>query len=62
MPCSRVKDHFKHILVDSAEDWVKGKSKGAITTHSEVIKAVSQQIEMVIMDRNEPIPPELEKV
>lgn len=62
MPRSWVKDYFKHILVDSAEDWMKGKSKGATSTRSDIIRAVSEQIEAAITDRNEPVPPELEKV
>ena len=62
MPRSWVKDYFKHILVDSAEDWMKGKSKGVTSTCSDIIRAVSKQIEAVIMDRNEPVPSELEKV
>ena len=62
MPRSWVKDYFKHILVDSAEDWMKGKSKGATSTRSDIIRAVSKQIEAAITDRNEPVPPELEKV
>ena len=62
MPQSWVKDYFKHILVDSAEDWMKGKSKGATSTRSDIIGAVSEQIEAAITDRNEPVPPELEKV
>ena len=62
MPRSWVKDYFKHILVDSAEDWMKGKSKGAMSTRSDIIRAVSEQIEAAITDRNEPVPSELEKV
>ena len=62
MPRSWVKDHFKHILVESAEDWMKGKSKGAMSTRSNIIKAVFEQIEMAMTDRNEPVPPKLEKV
>ena len=62
MPRSWVKDYFKHILVDSAEDWMKGKSKGATSTRSDIIRAVSEQIEAAITDRNEPVPSELEKV
>ena len=62
MPRSWVKDYFKHILVDSAEDWMKGKSRGATSTHSDIIRAVSEQIEAAITDRNEPVPSELEKV
>jgi hypothetical protein len=62
MPRSWVKDYFKHILVDSAEDWMKGKSKGATSTRSDIIRAVSEQIGTAITDRNEPVPPELEKV
>ena len=62
MPQSWVKDYFKHILVDSAEDWMKGKSKGATSTRSDIIRGVSEQIETAITDRNEPVPPELEKV
>lgn len=62
MPRSWVKDHFKHILVESAEDWMKGKSKGATSTRSDIIKAVFEQIETAMTDRNEPVPPELEKV
>ena len=62
MPRSWVKDYFKHILVDSAEDWMKGKSRGATSTRSDIIRAVSEQIEAAITDRNEPVPPELEKV
>lgn len=62
MPWSWVKDYFKHILVDSAEDWMKGKSKGATSTRSDIIRAVSEQIEAAITDRNEPVPSELEKV
>ena len=62
MPWSWVKDYFKHILVDSAEDWMKGKSKGATSTRSDIIRAVSEQIETAITDRNEPVLPKLEKV
>ena len=62
MPRSWVKDYFKHILVDSAEDWMKGKNKGATSTRSDIIRAVSEQIEAAITDRNEPVPSELEKV
>jgi hypothetical protein len=62
MPRSWVKDYFKHILVDSAEDWMKGKSRGATSTRSDIIRAVSEQIEAAITDRNEPVPSELEKV
>ena len=62
MPQSWVKDYFKHILVDSAEDWMKGKSRGATSTRSDIIRAVSEQIEAAITDRNEPVPSELEKV
>jgi hypothetical protein len=43
MPRSWVKDHFKHILVESAEDWMKGKSKGATSTRSDIIKGDDSQ-------------------
>ena len=62
MPRYWVKDYFKHILIDASEEWMQGKSKGAITTRSEVVKAVSEQIQMAITERNDPVPDELEKV
>jgi hypothetical protein len=62
MPRFWVQDYFKHLLIDSAEAWVQGKSKTAATTRSEVVKAVSEQIETAIMERNEPVPAGLEKV
>ena len=62
MPCSWVKDYFKPLLIDSAEAWVHGKGKGAVATWLEVVKAVSEQIQTVMLERNELVPPDLEKV
>lgn len=62
MPRHWVQDYFKHLLIDSAEAWVLGKGKGAANTRSEVVKAVSEQIETAVMERNEPVPLGLEKV
>jgi hypothetical protein len=62
MPRAWVKDYFKPLLIDSAEAWVQGKRKGAVATRPEVVKAVSEQIQTAVLERNELVPPELEKV
>ena len=41
---------------------MQGKSKGAVTTRSEIVKAVSEQIQTAVTERNDPVPHELEKV
>lgn len=62
MPHYWVKEYFKHILIDASEEWMQGKSKGAINMCLDVVKAVSEQIQMAITERNDPVPDELEKV
>jgi hypothetical protein len=62
MPRSWVKDDFKHILTDSSESWVHGIYDGAVTRRSAIEKAVAEKIETAMLGRNEPVPPELEKV
>jgi hypothetical protein len=62
MPRYWVKDYFKPILMDASEAWMQGKSKGAVTTRSEIVKAVSEQIQTAVTERNDPVPHELEKV
>ena len=62
MPHYWVKDYFKHILIDASEEWMQGKSKDAINTRSDVVKAVSEQIQTAITERNDPVPDTLEKV
>lgn len=62
MPARWVQEHFKHILVDSAELWVTGKQKGAKMTRPEVVTATAENIEIALLERKEPVPPDLEKV
>ena len=62
MPARWVQEHFKHILVDSAELWVTGKHKGAEMTWPKVVTATAKNIEIALLERKEPIPPNLEKV
>jgi hypothetical protein len=62
MPHYWVKDYFKHILINASEEWMQGKSKDAVAMRLDVVKAVSEQIQTAVTERNDPVPEELEKV
>ena len=62
MPRCWVKDYFKHCLVDAAERWLDAKTKGNGDTRMDIAKAVADEIEATINERNEAVPPDLQKV
>jgi hypothetical protein len=64
MPKSWVKDYFKHILVDSAEEYLRSSNKGGTKARTTLSEVVAERIREAVRAENdeELLPNPLEKV
>jgi hypothetical protein len=53
---------FKHILVESCEEFINSSNKGKHKTRSTLINRVAEEIRQAVEGTNDTLPSELEKV